>query len=93
MQALFPEIRKFFCSFSPFSKAVLRAGMPFVLGFFAAALTGRLLLGHCGDYDKLARITAELFLCGKELLGAVGVGALVVQLLLSADGYDRPPDR
>ncbi len=88
MQALFPELRKFFQSFSPLPRRVLHAGMPFVLGFFAAALAGRLLMGQCGDYDKMARITAELFLCGKELLGAVGVGALVLQLFLSAERYD-----
>lgn len=92
MQALFPEIRKFLKSFSPVTRCILHYGMPVVLGMLLSSAACRLLAGTIGNFDKMLRVSEELFLCGKELLGAVGVGALVVQLFLSAYAYDHPRD-
>lgn len=90
MQALFPEIRRFLKSFSPVTVRILRWGMPLVLGMLLSGFVCRLLAGTVGEFDKMLRMSEELLLCGKEMLGAVGVGALVLQLFLTAYAYDHP---
>lgn len=92
MQALFPEIQKFLKSFSPVTRRILHYGLPVVLGLLLSALACRWLAGTVGEFDKMLRMSEELLLCGKEMLGAVGVGALVLQLFLTAYAYDHPQD-
>lgn len=89
MQALFEELQSFFSCFQPTVRKILRCGMPIVLGLFSSAAVCRLLTGHIGNFDKMLRISSELFICGKEMLGAVGITALLLQMFYIAYAYDH----
>lgn len=89
MQALFQDLQKFFKCFQPAVLKILRYGMPIVLGLFASAAVCRLLTGVIGNFDKMLRLSSELFVCGKEMLGAVAVSALLLQMFYIAYAYDH----
>ncbi len=89
MQALFQELQKFFSCFQPAVRKILHYGMPIVLGLFSSAAVCRFLTGYIGNFDKMLRLSSELFTCGKEMLGAVAISALILQMFYIAYAYDR----
>lgn len=89
MQALFEELQSFFSCFQPVVRKILRCGSPVVFGLFLSAAVCRLLTGTLGNFDKMLRISSELFICGKEMLGAVGITALLLQMFYIAYAYDH----
>lgn len=89
MQALFRDLQKFFRCFQPAVLKILRYGMPIVLGLFASSAVCRLLTGTLGHFDKMLRLSSELFVCGKEMLSAVAVCALLLQMFYIAYAYDH----
>lgn len=93
MQALFPEIQKFFKSFHPIIKKIVYWGVLLVCTLSSAGVACYLFAGLVGDFDKMLRLSAEFFLCAGDMLSAVGVGALFVQLLVFAytHDYGEPP--
>lgn len=89
MQALFVKLREFFGCFQPTVRKILRYGMPLVVTLYAGAFFCRIAVGHLGDGDKVYHLCSELFVCGKEMLGAVVIPALLLQMFYIAYAYDR----
>lgn len=90
MQVLFAEIRDFFHDFCPAVRQMLRYGIPFAAGMYLAAGCIQLLLGVCGNFDKMLRVQKELLLCGSELFAGLLFGALCIQLLYIAMRMQKP---
>lgn len=89
MQVLFAKLREFFGCFQPVVRKILRYGMPIVCTLYAGAFFCRAAAGTIGDGDKVLRLSCELFVCGKEMLGAVVIPALLLQIFYIAYAYDR----
>ncbi len=92
MQALFIKFQTLLSHFHPLVKGILRFGTSVILGLYLSAGICRLLAGTAGDGDKMLRVSTELLLCGKETVGVVFIGALVLQLFLTAYVYDFGQD-
>ena len=95
MQALFTEFRNFLTDFCPAARKFFRYGIPTACGLLLSSVVCRFFLGTIGQYDKMLRLSAELFICGKELFCAVLFSVLLLQLLHMAYVWDygEPPQK
>lgn len=89
MQALFKEVHTVFKSMNKYSKIILKFGMPLVFSVYICALFTFFTAGSIGAYDTMIRLTSELLLCGKELLGVIVIPSLILQILYLAEAFDN----
>lgn len=89
MQVLIAQLREFFGCFQPIVRKILRYGLPLVCALYAGGFFCRFAAGHIGNADQVLRLCEELLVCGKEMLGAVVIPALLLQLFYIAYAYDR----
>lgn len=89
MQALFREVHTVFKGMNKYSRLILKFGLPFIAAVYFSALYLFLFAGQAGDYYPMLRLGFELLECGKELLGAIVIPALILQIFYLADAFDN----
>lgn len=89
MQALFKEVHTVIKSMNKYSKMILNFGVPFILAVYLGAAYLYVFAGVGGAYYSMMRLCFELLICGQELLGAIVIPALFLQILYLAEAFDN----
>lgn len=74
---------------NPVSRAYIRWGSPIVFTSLVLAVFCRAAAGKIGVYDNMLCLSGELFELFKNMLAAVYVPALIIELLKLAYDSDR----
>lgn len=89
MQDLFQEFIDCLRGMNNLSRHIFKFGLPVVTAMYASALFCRLAAGRLGPYYALRTLCLDFLESAKELLGAVCVCALTLQILFLAEKIDR----
>lgn len=85
MQGLLSKISKLYFSMNKLSKYYIKFGSIIVFSLYLSALFCFIFAGKIGNYDYLMFTCNELLVCGKEMIGAVYVPALLVEIIVIAE--------
>ena len=72
--------------FNKMSRVAIKGGAAFVALIYIAALALRLAAGRYMDYYTAIKLCGDLLTCGKECLGAIFIPALILEILMLANG-------
>lgn len=89
MQVLLKEVHTAFKSMNKYSKIILNFGIPFITAVYLSAAYLYVFAGVTGAYYAMIRLCFELLNCGKELLGAIVIPSIILQILYLADAFDN----
>lgn len=83
MQDLFKCVK----NINKISRAYIKIGNVIVFTVFFLAAFCSMSMGRIGNYDYLFFLKAELLVLGKEMVGAIYVPALLVEIFSLAEKY------
>lgn len=89
MQAIFENLKGIRRDMNKISKYYIKYGNIIVLTAYAAALFCTAFMGRIGDFDRLLYLRGELLILGKEMVGAVYVPAMLLEILNIAKKCDK----
>lgn len=82
------ELLQCFKNINKISKAYIKIGNVIVFTLFILVFFCTVSMGRIGNYDYLLVMKNDLLLCLKEMLGAVYVPALLVEIAVLAKKTD-----
>lgn len=88
MKKLIKDFTSAVKGFNTYSKYFIRCGVPLIFGAYLSAAYCFITAGKFSAYDATVRLGFELLACGKELIGAIMLPALFLEILFLAEKID-----